>query len=39
METDYISDLFLYNLFTYGAVEIISPSRDIPPPVFFNDSG
>ena len=39
METDYVGDLFLYNLFTYGAVEIISPSGDIPPPVFFNDSG
>jgi len=38
IETNYMSELWFYNLFTYGAVELVSPAGNEPPPIFFNDS-
>ncbi|WPH01842.1 Hypothetical protein R9X50_00469600 [Acrodontium crateriforme] len=38
IETNYVGDLFYYNILTYGAVEIVSPAGGIFPPIFFNDS-
>jgi glucan 1,3-beta-glucosidase len=38
IETDYVGELYLYNLFTYGSVELVSPAGGFPPPIFFNDS-
>ncbi|CZT19452.1 uncharacterized protein RCC_05303 [Ramularia collo-cygni] len=38
IQTNYVGELFYYNIFTYGATEIISPAGGVPPPIFFNDS-
>jgi hypothetical protein len=38
IQTDYVGQLFLYNLFTFGVDELVSPAGGFPPPVFFNDS-
>ncbi|GAB7348947.1 hypothetical protein MBLNU459_g7631t2 [Dothideomycetes sp. NU459] len=38
VQTDYSGDLYLYNIFTYGSEEIVSPAGGFPEPVFFNDS-
>ncbi|PNP39417.1 hypothetical protein TGAMA5MH_08623 [Trichoderma gamsii] len=38
IQTDYVGQLYLYNLFTFGVDELVSPAGGFPPPVFFNDS-
>lgn len=38
IQTDYVGSAFLYNIFTYGAEEIISPAAGLPAAVYFNDS-
>jgi glucan 1,3-beta-glucosidase len=37
VETDFVQGLWLYNLFTRGNVEIVSPAGGLPP-VLFNDT-
>lgn len=34
IETDYAHDLWIYNIFTKGNVEIVSPQGDLPPLLF-----
>lgn len=38
VETNYVGNLNMYNLFTYGSVELVSPAGGSLSPIFFNDS-